>query len=236
MSHLLQCVPTVLTQPTFWAITGAALVDSINPCAIAVLLLLLTGLLSTQHKQNILRAGLMFIAGLFVAYYLAGVGLLGAVHLTGFAPILHKLVAIIAVLVGLANIKDFFWYGGMGFVTEIPRSWRPRIKKLLSGIVTPWTAFVAGILVTFFELPCTGGPYLFTLGLLGEGFSWLSALGILVYYNLLFVSPLVVILLAIYWGYSTAARTTSWKDENIKILHLIAGLIMLGLGVWLWLV
>ena len=229
----MSCATTILTEPTFWAITGAALVDSINPCAIAVLLLLLTGLLSFKEKRNILRTGLMFIAGLFLAYYLAGVGLLGAIHLTGLAPVLHKVVAVIAILVGVANIKDYFWYGGIGFVTEIPRSWRPKIKGLLSGVVAPWTAFVAGVLVTFFELPCTGGPYLFTLGLLGEGFSWLSALGILVYYNLLFVLPLVVILLVIYWEYSTAARTAEWKDKNIRMLHLIAGTVMLGLGIWL---
>ncbi|MFA5010060.1 MAG: hypothetical protein WC553_02420 [Patescibacteria group bacterium] len=232
----MSCSPTILTEPTFWAITGAALVDSINPCAIAVLVLLLTGLLSIKSQRTILFTGLMFILGLFVAYYLVGVGLLGAIHLTGVAPILHKLVAVIAVLIGLANIKDYFWYGSLGFVTEIPRRWRPKIKDLLSGVVMPWTAFGAGVLVTFFELPCTGGPYLFTLGLLGEGFSWLSALGILLYYNLIFVLPLVAILLAIYWGYSTATRTAAWKDSNIRILHLIAGVIMLGLGVWLWLV
>jgi len=230
------CSPTILTEATFWAITCAAIVDSINPCAIAVLVILLTGLLAVKNRQVILRTGLMFVVGLFLAYYLIGLGLLGAIHLTGLASILHKLVAIIAIVIGLFNIKDYFCYGGMGFVTEIPRSWRPRIKALLSGIVTPWTAFLAGVLVTFFELPCTGGPYLFTLGLLSKGFSWWEVAGILGYYNLLFILPLIIILSLVYWGYATAVRTGEWKDKNIRLLHLVAGVIMLGLGIWLFLV
>lgn len=230
------CDPTILTQPTFWAITCAAFVDSINPCAIAVLLLLLAGLLSLQNKKAVLKIGLMFILGLFVTYYLIGIGLLGVIHLTGLAPVLHKFVAVIAVLIGLANIKDFFWYGGLGFVTEIPRAWRPKVKSLLSNTATAWGAFAVGILITFFELPCTGGPYLFTLGLLGEGFAWVSVLSILVYYNLIFVLPLLVIMLLIHWGYSNVQQASTWKDNNIRVLHLVAGIIMTGLGIWLWLV
>lgn len=227
------CSSTVLIQPTFWAITCAALVDSINPCAIAVLVILLTGLLVVRNKQVILRTGLMFVLGLFLAYYLIGLGLLGAIHLIGLAPVLHKLVAIIAIVIGLSNIKDYFCYGGMGFVTEIPRSWRPRVKALLSGVVTPWAAFLSGVLVTFFELPCTGGPYVFTLGLLGKEFSWSEVAGILGYYNLLFVLPLIIILSLVYWGYATAVKTGEWKDKHIRLLHLVAGILMLALGVWL---
>jgi len=227
------CSPFEITEPTFWAITGAGFVDSVNPCAIAVLLLLITGLVVIKDRNIILKTGLAFIAGLYITYYAVGLGLLGAVQLTGLAPILHKVVAIIAILVGLANIKDFFWYGGLGFVTEIPRYWRPAMKRLIESATGPITAFIIGVTITFFELPCTGGPYLFVLGLLSQGFSWLVVLIILLYYNLIFILPLVLILLLVHFGYTTADCTMKWKNRNIKLLHLLAGIVMVALGVWL---
>lgn len=230
----MNCTPIQAISPTLVAITCAALVDSINPCAIAVLLILMAGLLSLRDRRALLRTGLFFIFGLFLAYYTVGLGLFGVVQLSGLAPTLHKIVSIIAIVIGLANIKDYIWYGGLGFVTEIPRRWRPTIKKLLSGVVSPIGAFVIGLAVMFFELPCTGGPYLFTLGLLSDGFNLAQTAGILLYYNLIFVLPLIVILGLVYFGYTTTERANSWKDRNIRLLHLVAGLVMVGLGVWLW--
>lgn len=231
----MSCTPTIAVDPTFIAITGAALVDSINPCAIAVLLILLTSLLSLGNRRAVLKTGLFFILGLFLVYYAIGLGLLGVVKLSGFAPILHRIVAAIALLIGLANLKDYFYYGGLGFVTEVPRRWRPKMKSLLTGVTSPIGAFLIGAAVTFFELPCTGGPYLFTLGLLSDGFSMISAATILICYNLIFVLPLLLLLGLVYFGYTTAERATNWKDKNIRLLHLIAGVIMIGLAIWLWL-
>ncbi len=228
------CSPLDIPQPTFLAVTGAAFVDSINPCAIAVLLILLTALLVVPDRRIILKSGFSFIAALFLAYFAVGLGLFGVIQISGIAPILHRIVAVIAIIVGLANIKDYFWYGGLGFVTEVPRKWRPTMQGVLGSVTAPLGAFVAGLLVTFFELPCTGGPYLFTLGLLSEGFSWPMVVGILTYYNLIFILPLLAILLLVYFGYTTAEYASSWKNRNIRLLHLIAGLVMVGLGIWLF--
>jgi hypothetical protein len=42
----------------------------------------------------------------------------------------------LGILIGLANIKDYFWYG-KGFVMEVPFSWRPTMKKFMSSITSP---------------------------------------------------------------------------------------------------
>ena len=47
-----QCLSPV--QPTFWLVTTTALVDAINPCAIAVMLLLLSALLFFENKRRLL--------------------------------------------------------------------------------------------------------------------------------------------------------------------------------------
>jgi len=228
------CAPTKISFDaiTASAVTGAAFVDSINPCAIAVLLILLSALISVDNKKKILSFGLSFVFALFITYFLLGIGIIGAINISGLASFFHQIIGILAILIGLANIKDFICYGGMGFVMEIPRGWRPKIKKILGSVTSPVGAFLAGMVVTLFELPCTGGPYFFVLGLLSHNFGWFQIIPILLYYNFIFILPLLVLTPLIYFGFAKAEKINAWKDRNLRILHLIAGLIMIILGVW----
>ena len=225
------CESAKLNSVSMATVIGAALVDSINPCAIAVLLILVGGLLATGTKKRALIAGLLFTASIYIAYLLFGLGLFSALQMTGLAYWFGKVVGILAIIIGLFNIKDFFWYGGGGFVMEIPRGWRSTLKRMLNGVTSPLGAFVMGFAVCLFELPCTGGPYIFILGLLAEKTTMMSALPILLIYNVFFVLPLLIITSGIYFGFSSVEKATAWKDKNLRILHLIAGIVMLTLGV-----
>ena len=213
------------------AVISAALVDSINPCAIAVLLILLTTLLATGNKRRAMHAGIAFTISIYIAYFLFGLGLFSALQISGLSYWFYKVIGFLAVIIGLANIKDFFWYGAGGFVMEIPRKWRPNLKKMLSEVTSPLGAFVLGFVVCLFELPCTGGPYIVILGLLAEKMTLVSSIPLLLLYNVFFVLPLLVLTLAIYFGFSNVESTAKWKDKNIRILHLIAGIVMLTLGI-----
>ncbi len=114
---------------------------------------------------------------------------------------------------------------------KYPRSWRPTLKKLLGNVTTPLGAFIIEFAVCLFELPCTGGPYLVILGLLAGKTTQIQAIPILLLYTLVFVIPLIVITMAIYFGFSTVQKAGEWKERNVRILHLIAGIIMLVLGI-----
>jgi len=219
--------------PSLWVITGLALVDSINPCAIAVLVILLAALLVINEKKRALMGGLAFTTAIYISYFLFGLGISYSLQFfQSFAYWIFKGVGGLAVILGLANIKDFFWYG-KGFVMEIPLSWRPRLKSMLRGVTSPIGAFLIGFAVTLFELPCTGGPYFVVLGLLSVHKSLSSIIPILLYYNFFFVLPLLVITALIYFGLSTVEEAGQWKDKNIRGLHLVAGLILAGLGLWI---
>jgi cytochrome c biogenesis protein CcdA/glutaredoxin len=215
----------------FVTATGAALVDSINPCAIAVLLILLTTLLTAGEKTRALKAGIAFIISIYIVYFLFGVGLFHALQITGLSYWFYQILGLFAIVIGILNIKDYFWYGGGGFVMEIPRSWRPTLKKLLQGVTSPAGAFLIGFVVCLFELPCTGGPYLFMTGLLAQQVTQDIAIPILLYYNVLFVLPLVGIVVLLYFGMSKVEEMEEWRNKNIRLLHLIAGLIMVALGI-----
>lgn len=108
------------------------------------------------------------------------------------------------------------------------------MQKILLKVGSPVGAFLAGLLVTLFELPCTGGPYIFVLGLLSHSLSMIEIIPLLLYYNLVFVSPLIILTTLIYFGCASIERAIDWKERNLRLLHLIAGLMMLSLGAWVF--
>jgi len=220
-----------LAAPALLTVIGAALVDSINPCAIAVLLILLSAfLIGSGSKKRALLAGLAFTLSIYLAYFLFGLGLFSAIQVSGWADLISRLVGVLAIVIGLLNIKDYFWYRGGGFAMEIPRSWRHTLKDIIYRATSPLGAFLVGFVVVFFELPCTGGPYFFVLGLLAKSLTLAGAVPYLLLYNVFFVLPLLLILGLVFWGYSTVGKAAEWKDRNTRILHLIAGLVLTVLG------
>lgn len=216
---------TTLTIP---ALIGGAAIDSINPCAFAVLIFLLGYLLAIGSPKLILRVGLVYIGSVFVVYFLAGFGILRALTAFNVADIIFKIAGVILIFVGLVNIKDFFWYG-KGFTLAIPESRKPLIQKYIKKASIP-AAIVLGFLVSAFELPCTGGVYIAVLGLLASREMQLSAVPYLLLYNLIFVLPLFIILGFVYFGFS-AERMEAWRGKNRRWLRLVLGLGSLVLGV-----
>lgn len=218
---------------TPWAVACGAALDAINPCEFAILILLMASLLANEdNRKKALKTGLSFIAAIFVAYFLMGVGLLEFLraYTLDVSQYFYYFIGGLAIVLGLLNIKDFFWYGGGGFLMEVPQSWRPKMKGLILKITTPLGAFLTGLLVSLFLLPCTSGPYVIILGMLAAKTTLLKALVYLIFYNLIFIAPMIAIVLAIYWGLSPA-QIEAWRKQKLRLLHLIAGVVLLILGI-----
>jgi cytochrome c biogenesis protein CcdA len=217
----------VITIP---AVIGAAIVDAINPCAFAVLIILITTILASGKKRRALLSGLAFSFSIFISYFLMGLGLYSAIQASGLTHTFYTVIAILAIVVGIFNLKDYLWYGKW-FVMEVPMSWRPRLKALINSVTSVPGAFFVGFAVSLFLLPCTSGPYIVILGLLAHTTTKGYALELLALYNLIFVSPMILITGAVYFGFTTTEKAEEWRTKKLKVLHLIAGLIILGLGV-----
>ncbi len=219
---------TTLTIPL---LIGAALVDAINPCAFAVLLILMTTILSTGKKKKALSAGLFFSAAIFISYFLMGLGLYSVIATHKISSWFSIFIGVFAIIIGLFNIKDYFWYG-KGFLMEVPLSWRPKLQSLIKSITSPIGAFFIGFLVSLFLLPCTSGPYLVVIGMLGVKETFIKAFWLLVLYNLIFVVPMVLITFATYCGMNVE-KAENERKSHLRLLHLIAGIIMLIMGITL---
>lgn len=219
----------IVKNLTIPIIIAAAAVDAINPCAFAVLIILMTAALSITNKKRALKFGLAFTASIYISYFLMGIGLLSILQTSGISHIFYIVVTVLAIIVGLLNIKDYFWYGKVCLM-EIPLSWRPAMKKILNSVTTPLGAFVAGFAVSLFELPCTGGPYIVILGLLAKEVTKSTGIFYLLLYNLVFISPLLILSFLIYKGLSTTSKLENIRQKRVRLLHLISGILMLGIA------
>jgi len=224
--HPTEEIKQELTLPK---IVSLAAVDAINPCALAVLILMLIAILTYNpfKRRNILLAGLAFVISVFVMYLIYGLIIIKAFQLiqslTFVRLWLYKILGVGAVILGCFKIKDFFRYKAVCKAS-------PKVDKIISKITSPGGAFLAGAFVTIFLLPCTIGPYVICGGILCS-LDILKALPWLLLYNAIFVLPMLVAVLIIYFGLSKVENISGWEAKNIKYLNLISGLVILGLGI-----
>ncbi len=221
----------------FVEIISLAAVDAINPCALAVMAIVLITLLTQDptKKRKVLLGGLAFTLAVFILYFLYGMIMIQffshVIPETGnFSNYVFKGFGIFAIILGILNLKDFFIYKPGGLGTEMPLKMRPRVKQLIKKITSPKGAFIIGLIITLFLLPCTIGPYIIASGKLSV-LNFFKTIPWLLLYNIIFVLPMIVITLFIYFGLTTVDKVSGWKEKNIKYLHLIEGLILTTLGI-----
>ncbi len=210
----------------------AALLDSVNPCAFSVLLLTIAFLFSIGRlRSHILKIGASYIFGIFLVYILIGLGILQALHLFDTPHFMAKAGASLLIILGGINIvNDFF--PTFPIKLKIPSVAHSRMGGLMEKASVP-TAFALGALVGLCEFPCTGGPYLMILGLLYDQATYFSGLGYLLLYNLIFISPLVVILL-LASDKLILGKVQEWKSKETRKMRLWGGAAMVALGAFIF--
>ncbi len=218
----------------FGVMLPAAISDSINPCAFAVMLLLLSTILSRhKSKRKTLLAGVLFSLAVFLTYLAMGVGLFSALATANNTFILKIVVWVLWLVVWLANLKDYFRYGKW-FVMEVPFSWRPKMMEVIEKVSSPWWAFVVGVIVSLFLLPCSSGPYFTILWFLSSQSKHLNLRWYLylIVYNLIFVLPMLAIAVLVGFWYASVDKLAKIKHEKTKLIHLIVWILMLGLWIY----
>src|SRR3989338_6165628 len=138
----------------------AALADSINPCVFGVLIFLLAYMQAVfKNKYRMLFCGLIYIFTVYTTYLLLGFGILTLAYTAGLAPAFYRIAAALAIIAGLLEIKDYFWYG-KGFSLQMLPGAGERLKHYASYLEKLETehpflslaiAFFLGVFVVFIE-------------------------------------------------------------------------------------
>ena len=220
--------------PAFTVAMG--LLDGFNPCSMWVLLLMISMLAPLNDRRRMLAVAGTFVIVEGIAYFLFMAAWLNLFLLIGLSRASQLVIAAIAIVAGLINVKDFFAFG-RGISLSIPGSAKPKIyqrirdilqaKNLGAAIVA---TIVLAVLVQVVELMCTSGfPALYTRILTLRELPPASYYG----YLLLYIAAYMlddVIVLAI--GVTMLSRHRLQEKEG-RWLKLISGVVMLGLGVYL---
>lgn len=207
----------------------SALLDSVHPCSFSILLITIAFLFGMQmSRTKILQLGGTYIAGIFTAYFLIGLGILKVLHLFNTPHFMGKLGAAILITFGVLNLLSRF-FPAFPIKLKIPGVAHGAIEKLMDKASFP-AVFGLGLLVGICQFPCMGGPYLMVIGLLRDQVTYLSGFGYLLLYNLILIIPLVVVL------YIAAQKTLVekvqiWKRDNIEGLKLWTGIAMIIIGI-----
>jgi cytochrome c-type biogenesis protein len=218
---------------TLGIVTSAALLDSINPCAISVLLLTIGFLISLgKVRSEIYKISFVYIFALYVTYLLIGVGVLQALSIFGFTNAVARVGAIILACTAIITLLGAV-FPKFPIKLKMPDSSHKIVARYIANATYP-SALVLGVLVGLFEFPCTGGPYLSILALLHDRASMMQGFGYLLYYNLVFVSPLIVIALAANSSV-VVDRLDTWRKKYTKKVDIVSSILMLLLaGIIFW--
>ena len=228
------------------AVVAAGLVDGINPCAFATLIFFVSYLtLSGRKGKDVLMVGGAFSAGVFLAYLAVGFGLYQILELVGetldvIARIVYLITAVFCLVLAVFSFIDYR-RAKKGEVKDmlltLPKPLRTRINATIrSGRNTRsyiLSAFGAGLLISLLELACTGQVYLPTIIFVSSipGLR-LQALFYLVLYNLLFILPLVVIFVLVYYG-TTSKDLTRFLQRRAAGVKFAMSIVFIALGGWL---
>lgn len=210
------------------AVIVTGLLDSVNPCAIAVILLLVALLFTLRTaRSRILGLGFAYIGMIFLVYFAIGLGLLQTVRLSDDPHFVARGGAWLLIGLGVINFMEYVW-PAFPIKLHMPASAGAYAKRLIGRATMPAT-LGAGVLVGLCTFPCSGGIYVSVIALLNAKTTMAWGVGYLALYNVMFVLPLAAIVVAAGNRY-TAKTWAFWERRHALDMRLWYGVVMVGLG------
>jgi hypothetical protein len=223
---------TKMALPTLMIMLAG--LDGFNPCAFFVLFTLLGMLVYAQSRKRMLLIGGTFVFFSGFIYFIFMAAWLNLFMYIGQLKIITAVAGIIALIIALINIKDFFFFR-KGISLVIPEKAKPKLferMRILLKATSLTSMFIGTIVLAIaanaYELLCTVGfPMVFTRVLTLHNLPKISYYLYLFFYNVIYVIPLAAIV-SVFTITLGRRKLTEWQGQ---VLKLISGLMMLGLGI-----
>ena len=214
------------------------LVDGFNPCAMWVLLFLITTLISLKDKKRLLLLGSIFLLTSGFVYFLIMFSWLNIVVSVSTSIIFRYLIGIFAIGAGIYNLYNFL----KGLKSDdgcevVDKKKRKDIFKKIKKFTHEKSLLLAilGIMllavsVNIVELLCSAGlPLIFSELLLINNVTGVKAIGYDLIYILFFMLDDFIVFIIALKTLDVVGISTKFN----KYSHLIGGLIMLLIGILL---
>ena len=225
------------------SVMAAGLLDSINPCAIAMLLMFVSIVSPIKNQKVLIKVSLSYILGIFVMYFFIGFALLGlmrqfSAQITAIQTILYIAFGLLSLGLAALTFNDFLAarradYGQIknqlpSRIKKFNRRFMERFTQVLESdgeekkwllIVIP---FFIGLVIAVTEAACTGQVYGLILISIRSTEPMTGILYLLLF-NLLFVTPLIIISIIAVRAKTTAGIAMFVNDHLATIKILTAG-------------
>jgi cytochrome c-type biogenesis protein len=209
-----------LTVPV---VLSSGFADGLNPCSFALLVLFATytltlvnsvtadGSATVEARRRLLGAGSLYVAAVWITYFIIGLGLLSFLSWLGQDHLVTRIAAILALGMALWMLKDVF-LPGIGPSMAAPAGTHGRMHRAierggLAGML------IAGVLVGVCTVPCSGAIYLAIVAVLHASGGGITGLALLALYNLAYIAPLVLLLAAVS-NRRVLGRMGRWNRAN----------------------
>lgn len=220
-----------LGLPAFTLALG--LIDGFNPCAMWILLFLLSILVNIRNRQRIILIAGTFVVVSGLVYFAFMAAWLNLFLIIGFARWLQILIGILALAIGALHLKDFIAFG-KGISLSISDSVKPTLYARVRNIMhakSIWAALIAvtivAIMVNMVELLCTAGlPAIYTQLLSLKPMTTAQYYGYLALYNLAYIfDDALMVTITVF-----TMNRLKLQEKQGRWLKLISGLVIFTLG------
>ncbi len=214
----------------FAALIPLALADSVNPCTFILYSIILVSVSVAGGRKKILAVGVSFIVAVFIAYLALGLAL------TQVATLIPKLL-LVAVAGGYAalmiadSLLIIKGVRGKNVCREDdPECKATKLARFFQSHAGVVGAFGLGLMASFTLLPCSAGPYVVFATLISLA-SFADKLALLAAYVAVFVTPLVMILLAMI-GVTKLRNVRDALASHQAEISLVAGILLMGVAAY----
>jgi len=212
-----------------------AAIDGFNPCAMWILLFLISLLLGMTNKKRMWALGTAFILASGIVYFLFLSAWLNLFLFIGFLFWVRIIISVVAVASGIYHLREYYInkpgcklvkgerrekiFTNLKFITKIPSFW-----LALLGII------IIAFAVNLIELVCSAGlPAIYTNVLaLSNLPSWQYYLLLLIYIIIFMLDDMLIFVIAM-----VTLQATGLTHKYIRYSNLIGGIIILIIGILL---
>ena len=222
-------------QPLLLSTAIIAFVDGFNPCSLWLLSILIALVLHSGSRQRVVIVGLTFLTITALIYGMFMVGVFSVLAYASFLPWMYWIVAAFALLFGLVNVKDYFYFKkGLSFTISdrhkpgIFRNFRELMTNGKSPLALAGATAVMASGIALIELPCTAGFPVIWSGLVSahEVGGWAFGSLLAIYLVIYLIDELIVFGIAV-----VKLRIDRFEERHARVLKLIGGVVMVALAI-----
>lgn len=222
---------------SFSFVLTSAFIDSVSPCSLAVVVILISLLLYSRREKNVFSVGAFFILGVYLVYFLIGFGSINFLwNVLFFSKPISITMGIIAIFLGFFNVRHLFNLRKLS-LNKLLISLENKLDPILKYVINPIGALVLGIFSNLFLVPCASRPYLTTVRILARDATSFKNIFFLFLYNVIFIIPMVSAIAVVYFGVRNK-KIRHWRNKRAllarsKLIYVIIGAVMIFAGIYL---